>query len=257
MTLDEIEQFLEEKLNKNQLMPRITEVYRSIPLLSNIPLQLEFIVLVLSQIGLYKRCDPATLVGLCYSFYKNAQKTIDGILVLVKLGLLDFDGMQFIVKVNLDAETEEEILRFCYPLPMVVEPETLKHNFMNGYKYVGNHSGLILRNNPDKQDINLDHLNRMNKVKLKLDKDVFNLMHNKNSKKIEDMSYAEKNNFIKFNARVEQFGKFYGELDGFYLTHKYDKRGRTYPQGYYLNYQGNDYAKAIIALADEELVQGD
>jgi DNA-directed RNA polymerase len=38
----------------------------------------------------------------------------------------------------------------------------------------------------------------------------------------------------------------------FWLTHKYDKRGRTYCQGYHVSYQGNDYNKACIEFADGE-----
>jgi DNA-directed RNA polymerase len=43
--------------------------------------------------------------------------------------------------------------------------------------------------------------------------------------------------------------------DGFYLTHKYDKRGRVYCQGYHINYQGAPWNKATIQLADKELVE--
>jgi DNA-directed RNA polymerase len=42
----------------------------------------------------------------------------------------------------------------------------------------------------------------------------------------------------------------------FYLTHRYDKRGRTYAQGYHVNTQGNCWNKAVIELADEEVVEG-
>lgn len=40
--------------------------------------------------------------------------------------------------------------------------------------------------------------------------------------------------------------------DGFWLTHKYDKRGRTYACAYHLNYQGNDWSKAIVEFAAAE-----
>jgi DNA-directed RNA polymerase len=40
----------------------------------------------------------------------------------------------------------------------------------------------------------------------------------------------------------------------FYLTHKYDKRGRSYSQGYHINYQGNAWNKAVVCLADKEFV---
>lgn len=39
----------------------------------------------------------------------------------------------------------------------------------------------------------------------------------------------------------------------FYLTHRYDTRGRTYSQGYHVNPQGNDWNKAIVEFAKEEV----
>ena len=42
--------------------------------------------------------------------------------------------------------------------------------------------------------------------------------------------------------------------DKFYLTHRYDKRGRTYAQGYHVNPQGNSWNKAIINFANKEVI---
>jgi DNA-directed RNA polymerase len=38
------------------------------------------------------------------------------------------------------------------------------------------------------------------------------------------------------------------------MTHKYDKRGRTYSQGYHIQPQGSDWNKAVIEFADKEIV---
>ena len=38
----------------------------------------------------------------------------------------------------------------------------------------------------------------------------------------------------------------------FYLTHAYDKRGRTYAQGYHVSYQGNDWNKACVQFGRAE-----
>ena len=43
------------------------------------------------------------------------------------------------------------------------------------------------------------------------------------------------------------------ESDTFYLPHKYDKRGRTYCQGYHVSYQGAAWNKAVIEFANEEV----
>ena len=38
----------------------------------------------------------------------------------------------------------------------------------------------------------------------------------------------------------------------FWLTHKYDRRGRTYAVGYHINSQGTDYNKAVLELSKQE-----
>jgi hypothetical protein len=40
----------------------------------------------------------------------------------------------------------------------------------------------------------------------------------------------------------------------FYMNHAYDTRGRIYSQGYYINPQGSSYKKAIVQLADKEII---
>ena len=42
----------------------------------------------------------------------------------------------------------------------------------------------------------------------------------------------------------------------FYLTHKFDYRGRCYDVGYYINSQGDDYQKYLIQLSKEEVING-
>ena len=42
----------------------------------------------------------------------------------------------------------------------------------------------------------------------------------------------------------------------FYFTHKVDKRGRLYCQGYHINYQSASYKKAMIELANKEIIDG-
>jgi len=75
----------------------------------------------------------------------------------------------------------------------------------------------------------------------------------------EGESYEE---FKKRQRAFEKFDKTSRDvLDGlftlgneFYLTHKYDKRGRTYCQGYHVNIQGNDWNKSVIEFGEKEYV---
>ena len=48
----------------------------------------------------------------------------------------------------------------------------------------------------------------------------------------------------------------YNQGNRFYLTNKVDKRGRLYSVGYHINTQGNQFQKAMVELADEEIVEG-
>ncbi len=43
------------------------------------------------------------------------------------------------------------------------------------------------------------------------------------------------------------------EGNEFYLTHRYDKRGRTYAQGHFINPQGTEYNKAVLEFSNEEV----
>lgn len=42
--------------------------------------------------------------------------------------------------------------------------------------------------------------------------------------------------------------------DEVYLTHRYDRRGRVYASGYHVNTQGDDYRKAVLTLANKEVL---
>ncbi len=42
--------------------------------------------------------------------------------------------------------------------------------------------------------------------------------------------------------------------DRFWMTHRYDKRGRVYCQGYHVNYQGTPWNKAVVEFANKEHV---
>jgi DNA-directed RNA polymerase len=68
-----------------------------------------------------------------------------------------------------------------------------------------------------------------------------------------------------YQKRVKAFEKFdrasrdvmkllLSEGNELYLTHKVDKRGRTYCQGYQVNYQGTPWCKATVEFHKKELI---
>jgi hypothetical protein len=143
---------------------------------------------------------------------------------------------------------------------MVVHPREVKDNHDTGYLLMRN--SLILRDNHHDEDICLDHINRVNDIKFSHDVDTAQMISNRwrNLDKPKDGETAD-----DFQKRVKAFEKYDRTAkevidlltthgNEFYLTHKYDKRGRCYCQGYHVNYQGAPWNKAVIELADKETV---
>ncbi|AVO23106.1 RNA polymerase 1 [Xanthomonas phage RiverRider] len=259
------QQKLEELYSKNQLIPRVKAEFNK-PIfidhmkMYNVPE--DFGLNLLVQIALHKRADLKTLIGLLRPFANhNAQAVADLLDVCINIGLVHFDSDrdQFIVRFEVPEEVQQELDRFQFPLPMVIEPLKVNHNMQSGY--VTKHGSIILRNNHHNDDVCLDHINRLNKIPFKIDETVSRLVKNqwRNLDKPKEGESKE-----EFQKRVRAFQKYdrvahdvlgllTQEGNQFYLTHKYDKRGRTYCVGYHVSYQGAPWNKAVIALVNEEI----
>lgn len=151
-----------------------------------------------------------------------------------------------------------------YKLPMIVKPriESSEFNsFFNrgsGYlKYT--FDSIILGSFFYNEDICSETLDYLNKVKLKINHTILDRYEYMiDLDKIKDkVSFHD---FEQIESNLKQYQKEIGiakdeikELN-FYLTHKVDTRGRTYCQGYHLNYQGNSFNKACIELGNKEIV---
>ena len=153
---------------------------------------------------------------------------------------------------------EKELIKFIedsqYLPPMVCTPAVLENNYSSGY--LTHNDSLILGNgNHHDGDICLDVLNLMNNTKLHLSKEFIDSVEETPTFELDTQDKVEQ--WSKFK---KQSGVFYSLLNQysneFYLTHKADKRGRIYAQGYHINTQGNAYKKASIELAHKEVVTG-
>lgn len=179
-------------------------------------------------------------------------------------------------------ELPEKVLEYIehseYLPPMVCSPLELESNYDSGY--LTHKDSLILGNgNHHDGNICLDVLNIANSVKLKLDVDF--LLALEEDKSFELKSEDEFNEWVEIKKKHKQFpsyAHYVAYVEGmwemfkgtsakmyitmiasgneFHLTHKVDKRGRIYSQGYHINTQGNPYKKAMIDLANEEIVEG-
>lgn len=260
---------LEKLFNKNQLHRRIqkefveceipfTEVMEA----NGIPLPFGYDLL--TQMQLHKRTDVPTLVGILRRHMKgDGQATADMIRVCVEAELLKYDVQlrQFIVHFEITRDVQEELDRFQFPLPMVVKPQPVKGNNETGY-ILGTGS-LLLRDNHHSDDICLDHINRVNQVPFSIDLKTALMVQNQwksLDKQKSDETKADFERRRKAFARYDQASKDVMKLlthldNRHFVTHKYDKRGRTYCMGYHVNYQGTEWNKAVIQLANKEFIE--
>lgn len=141
-----------------------------------------------------------------------------------------------------------------YLPPMVCEPRELRNNFSSGY--LSHNDSLILGSgNHHDGDICLDVLNLMNRVQLSLDTEFLSKVEEtpndplETPQQIEQWRHFKKQSYRFYDLIVSQ-----GNV--FHLTHKVDKRGRSYAQGYHINTQGSSFKKAMVELAKEEYITG-
>lgn len=163
-----------------------------------------------------------------------------------------------------------------YLPPMVCEPLELESNYSSGY--LTHRDSLILGSgNHHDGDLCLDVLNTMNKVKLKLDTKFLSTLEEDSSElTVENLisKAAEKGSYLstadakaRLLVALENWDTFKKQGYQLYtlltqqgnelhLTHKVDKRGRIYAQGYHVTTQGTPFKKAMLEFANEELVTG-
>lgn len=258
---------MERLYNKNQTIPRIRKEFEEAgfgPIIAKTGLNPDFAYGLLAQMVLHKRAKLTVLVGLFRGMFNSAQEVADNLLKAAEFDLVDYNHptVEFVIKWNVSKDVIEEIDRYQYPLPMFIEPMEVKTNRDTGYLTI--HNSIILRNNHHDDDVCLDHINSMNTIPLQINTDVVRMTQNKwkhLDKPKENEEYAD------YQARKKAFEKYDRTSrevleaitvsgNRFYLTHKYDKRGRTYCQGYHVTYQGAAWNKAVIEFARGECVEG-
>lgn len=266
--MDKIEAQVEmEKLfHKNQAKARILAEFKSSDIdfqtafmEANIPEKFGYDLLV--QMVLHKRVNVPTLVGIMRNHFDgDCALTMAMLEAACRADIMDFDttSERFIVVFDIDSTVQHEIDSYQYPMPMIVEPLPLNTNRDTGY--YTHRDSVILRNNHHDDDVCLDLLNKLNRTKLRINSNTVAFLKNK-WRNLERPKPGETR--TDFQKRVQAFVKYdrmsrevitHLETHGgeFYLTHKYDKRGRVYCQGYHVSYQGNDWNKACIEFANGE-----
>lgn len=260
---------LELLYNKNQLLPRIRNEFINCKdfnfneYLAEKDIPHGFGIELLTQIALHKRASLPIMVGVLQHLCRSAQECADLLFQCAVADLIDWspDLQIFVVKFTISDDVQEDLDRFQYPLPMIVEPTWIEDNKQNGY--LTSKGSIILRNNHHGDDVCLDHINRMNRIQLTVNLNTVSMVKNKWRNLDKPKEGEKKGDFERRRKAFEKFDRtakdvidvLSKETDEFYLTHKYDKRGRTYCQGHHLTYQGNAWCKAIIEFANMEIVQ--
>lgn len=269
----ELQLELEHLFNKNQLLPRIKQEFLNctdfdfLGYMAEHEIPEAFGLDLLVQMVLHKRTTLSVLVGILRKHYEPAsnasQMAADMLYHCAEVDLVSYDEIteRFIIEFDIDADVQEEIARYQFPLPMVIEPETITSNSESGYLTCP--GSIILRKNHHNEDVCLDHINRMNRICFTLDDDTAFMIANE-WRNLDKPKEGESHD--DFQKRLRAFEKYDTSSKAvikqitslgneFYLTHKYDKRGRTYCQGYHVNYMGTAWNKAVVQLLDKEFIE--
>jgi hypothetical protein len=265
---------LELLYSKNQTLTRIRQEFTDCrqfnfgAYLEHHRIPVDFGIDVLVQMVLHKRTTLPTLAGILRHHYDDAghanpsQQTAHMLEQCVKARIVIWDEVasMFVVMFNITDEVQRDLDRYQYPLPMVVPPLRVMDNRDTGY--FTHRSSIILRKNHHDEDVCLDHINRVNRIRFSINFDTAYMVSN-SWRNLDRPKTGESK--ADFDKRVKAFEKYDASSkdviskllahgNEFYLTHRYDKRGRVYCQGYHVNYQGAPWNKAVIELADKEFV---
>ena len=209
-------------------------------------------------------CDHANidmLVGHMLRFFNNVQECCNWIDQAIDWDLVDYNGKSFTKSWTIPKSLEKEFEAYQYPLPMLVLPKERKKNTDSAYLTLEKDS-IFCGTTFSKEDACLKTLAKQDSIALKLNMDIVNLTKNQwkslvGGQKPDETKehYQEKleqfNNYDKHARELIQMFKD----STFYLTNKYDKRGRLYDQGYFIHSQGTDWNKGCLEFAHEELVE--
>lgn len=258
---------MEKLYYKNQLLPKLKELYEEAfkESFENNGISVSFGSEALSFIYLHKRAEVGVLVGLLRNHCNSLQETAESLLELADKDYMDYDQStgKFIVKYEISKEVERELELFQFPLPMVIKPLEVKANSDIGF--LTSKGSLLLNNQYHEEDICLDHINRVNKIRLRLNLDT--VQSSKNTwKSLDKPKKGESRiDFLKRRAAFEKYKACVDDVvelvtqegNEFWFTHGVDKRGRAYCVGYHLNYQGHEWNKGVIEFVKEELPEGE
>lgn len=177
-------------------------------------------------------------------------------------------GIEIIANYQLKEDTLQQLSNFKYLPPMIVAPSKISRNNQSAY-LTKNESIVLGANNHHAEYLALGAINIANSIELSLDTWLLDSREEKPSKSSE-VQQIKKNGELETKNEmrnrhdshvrmVKSSNKVYVDLvesgNKFYLTWKYDKRGRMYCSGYHVSIQAAEYKKAIINLANKQVIR--
>lgn len=235
---------MEHMYAKNQLIKRIKQEFIDAGAeegLAEKGIDVAFGLDLLVQMQLHKRTTVSVLVGILWRHFEHAehpfQACADALHKAVECDLADYQMGKFVVKWLISAEAQKEIDQYQYPLPMLVKPNEIINNRTTGYLTIK--GSVILKDNHHEDDVCLDHLNKMNAIKLCVNEHTLAMVKNEWKNLDQPKDGEEVKEYLKRVKAFEKYDKTSKDIldalfvmgNEFYLTHKYDKRGRCYSQG--------------------------
>lgn len=157
------------------------------------------------------------------------------------------------IKSNYDLSDSilQRIANTMFIPPMVCEPRVLYSNDDSAYLTREEHVILKPVNQHDGYQA-LDALNIINAIPLAIDPRM--LHETEVPKNVLDTMEKRENFNRKVTSSKEVADLMFKNDNRFYITHKYGKRGRMYEDSYHVGIQKNTYRKAMIRLANVEMV---
>lgn len=250
---------LEKKYNKNQQIPKLTKEFEESGLIQK-PEEDEdmrgynLCIRLLVHMAIQKRIMLSAAIGMLSDDLEESVAVIED---MVAQGMVKYEKGYLIVVFEVDAETQKEMDMYMYPPPLVIEPEEIKNNRDTGYYTIK--GSVMQKKSHTNDDVCIDVLNILNSFRYRIDKEVLNdsSQYKSLSKRKEGESDEDYKKRFKQWQKFDQSTRHLIEeqfMDiPFWLTHGYDKRGRIYCRGYHLNYQSDEWRKAIVQFPLENV----
>lgn len=148
----------------------------------------------------------------------------------------------------------KDIERAQYPMPMICKPRHIDGKDNLDTSHMTRVSHLVLgKGSQHKEQVSTDVINYFNSIPLKLDESILECEES-SSKPLDKPDKVKQFEKMAKDSR-EVYDQMIVDGNRFWLTWKVDYRGRYYSQGYHINLQSTEYKKALISLANLEVMQ--